>query len=115
MKSSEKSDDKKNSDDKSSGISLYVVIFFLSAIIFFILSVAVPIEIDVVTKEGKTITQESEILKHLNNLFTLLSGSFLTTAIFSVLIGFSQFTDFATKKLRDVVIEKKYIRNRSRI
>jgi hypothetical protein len=74
-------------------VLLYVFLFLLAAIVCFLLTMVV-----------------SEERKEVIDLLMLLSGSFLTTSIFSILLGFTQFTDYVTKRLRDVVVEKRYIR-----
>ena len=48
-----------------------------------------------------------------NKLFTLLAGAFLTTGIFSILLGFSEFMNYVTYKLREIIMERTYIKTLS--
>lgn len=45
----------------------------------------------------------------LSDIFKLIAGSSLTAGIFSVLLGFTDFIDYVTYRLRDIIVHKEYL------
>jgi hypothetical protein len=51
--------------------------------------------------------------KFICSVFSLLAGSLLSTAIFSILLGFSDFINYISRKLREIVVEDTYLKDLS--
>lgn len=45
----------------------------------------------------------------LSDIFKLIAGSSLTAGLFSVLLGFTDFIDYVTYRLRDIIVHKEYL------
>lgn len=50
----------------------------------------------------------------ISNVALILAGSLLTTGIFSILIGFSDFMNYVSHRLREIVVENSYLKTLSR-
>jgi hypothetical protein len=82
------------STPESRNIRIWAVLLIVSALCFFLFSISCT----------------DEFWK---NLFFLLAGATLTSAIFGIMLEFSDFTDYVTYRLREIVVDHSYLKTLS--
>jgi hypothetical protein len=89
-----KKQDDEGSLQEKNNLKLFVFIFLLLSVICFFL---------------KESTFEVG-WKNTSDFFEMLSGAFLTTGIFSILLTFTDFMNYVSRHLRQIVVEHSYLR-----
>ena len=89
--------EKNNEEEKiKRALLLYAITFILISVILYLISYIVSLpEVDYPT---------------FKDIFRFLAGAFLTTGIFSILLGFNEFIDYVNHHLREIVVEHSYLK-----